>query len=278
MVWFLGPLLLALPAQVFVLAEYRPGLKAWLENTNVGWLWLLASLPFLMGLVRSGISRIAFSFANPVEEDNLLALLRILNELVARKSERFFSTLEEVRKQPKDAAEIFRTITKPDVQIERLVEGIWQYFNFNRDRHEPIVRVVLAEMGNKHITKYRVSLPADMPPKARTEDLQRDDCGFSAAKASRRILIIEDVGKEGKATRKSKFVSTSEDTTGAGGSMICWPVVCERLGEVPYVLSIYAPRRGYFTPSEERVYAYVLDMFSRRILLEYGLEQLKGVR
>jgi hypothetical protein len=276
LVWIIGPLLVAFPAQLLLVGSFHAPLKTWLEDAdNQAWLWVFALSPILLSVAKSVIDKIAFSFANPVGDEQLIALLRILNEVVARKAERFFRTLEEVRNSPKSHGEIFTVITRPDAQIERLVEGVWQFFNRSSDKNAPVVRVVLAEMGPQHILNYRLCYPVDKQPRTRIADLQRSDSGFSVAKSTRRILIVEDVEKESRSTRKSRFVSTSDDTTGAGGSLVCWPVVCERLDEVPFVLSLYAPRRGFFRTSEEQMYRYVLEMFTRRLVLEYGLEQLK---
>jgi hypothetical protein len=212
----------------------------------------------------------------PVTSRQLVDFLKILDHIVGKKFERFGTHLKQfAARRDVSATEAFRTITQPDDQIRELVEGIWKYFELTKSDADVDIRVALARMGQEHIEAFECFYPADPGPRSSVESLQSPESGFSTAKRTRRIVIVQDIYSEGRKKRGKRFVISRPHLEDEEGAMLCYPIEERHINAVPYVVSVCASKRGYFRNSEREKYEVILKRFAQRIVLEYCLKYIK---
>jgi hypothetical protein len=213
---------------------------------------------------------------------DLSTVLAILRRIVGAKAERFSNALRRFENEPEKAKAkaIFQTITKPNDQLQVIVAGIYQFFEATRPAHFAIadlnVRVALARMGSQHVESIDVFFPSGQQPRSKISELQREECGFSRAKAAGKIIVVEDFVAEQKTSRNSCYVVTDQRRMDEEGSMICYPVIDRGANNVSYVISVCAAKAKYFKRSESEYYGEILEHFAQRIFLEHCLKSLKS--
>ena len=84
------------------------------------------------------------------------------------------------------------------------------------------------------------------------------------------MVIIENLRKEitrgQKHPKKRRFVSDNM----RDGAVICYPVYDRNLARIVLIISLYTDMVNGFKEAERKKYEYVLDQFSKRMLVEYN--------
>ncbi len=210
-----------------------------------------------------------------LNDEVLMKLFLVLDDVVGSKSERFANYA--VSPQSMDGRSAFLNITKPEIQIEALVNAVYQFFELTKSDKAATFRVALAEMGPKHIEGFFCFNPKDKPSTNSVEEYQKDWCGFSRAKKNREIVIVANIAKEMKKKKTSKaFVQTKGGSQ--EGSMIVYPIIHRGLKEVVYCLSVLCSVPDYFrnTKTQRAYYCDIMEKFGKRIDLEHSLRMIKG--
>lgn len=213
----------------------------------------------------------------PVSQRSLMQLLTVIDRAVGTKGERFGQAvmLCESRSHVEPGT-IFEVITQPRIQIDKLVDGVWTFFDSTKTDPEVRFRVALAEMGSQYIQAFACFFPIDERPRSSLDSLQSEQCAFTVCMKKQALLVIEDIQKEGTRGNAARFQVTDVTRRHEEGSMICFPIIHRVLDCTPFVLSVVANKRRYFRDraSNRKVYEYVMGIFAKRISLEYSLERL----
>ncbi|MGE3308576.1 MAG: hypothetical protein AB7O66_01300 [Limisphaerales bacterium] len=197
--------------------------------------------------------------------EQLLLYLRLISEIVGTKLRRLNNVLDG------DSQAVRAALTKsPNEQIGEILHAIAIFYWGPTPIQSIDIRVTLAEMGPAHIKGFAYHHPADYPPKSPVDELQSDHSGFSTAKRTRELFLVEDV-KTAVQAPNPRLVKTSRSNS--RGSMLCYPVITHD-GEIPYVISVCANRPGYFKHSNRRAYDQILRQFAQRIALEWCANKL----
>jgi len=207
--------------------------------------------------------------------ENLLALLATLDGVVGAKLNRFADFVRNTQSLGKESA--FCTITSPEKQIEELIRGVCTFFIATQpDKPRRLIRVVLAVLEEGKVTALPIFFPQDEPVRATIEELNEPRSAIQLAAKGKKILIVEDIAKEVKKREAKRRFAPSGNEDDQFGSLICYPIVYNHTGIVPYVISIHCEEEGFFKHEEAALYELFLQRFALRICLEYSLQQIKG--
>jgi hypothetical protein len=279
MLYIVWPTFLALvvagPTTLLACRADSDTLKKWFEAHEVSLylchMWPVISLMairFGQGIYREHKRR-----TTPSDGD-VMQLLVVLDSVVGSKTDRF-ATYAVTPSSDGQAA--FFSITKPEVQIDCLVDAAYKFFEMTKSVKEARFRVALAEMGPKYIDKFYAFNPKDRPPRNGIEEYQKDSCGFTRAKKRLDLVLVSDIAKELRKTPKSRCFTATKGGP-QEGSMIVYPIRHRGLKDVVYCLSVLCSVSGYFknTGSDKKYYRDVMETFAKRIELEHSLRLIKG--
>lgn len=283
-IWWLRyiviPTVLISPASIVTLYYTRPNIKSmfdvyfsadmasFFERNNLLFFFGAMILLYIFNTIYSLLETLT-SKKDVLTIPHTLILLESFQEIVASKTHRFSTELQEFRKKNQTNKEqIFNTITKPDQQIIIIVHTLYYFLDSVTKDIE--FRVRLAEIGNGKATKWFTYAPEYPSPQTGIEALQHPDSTISVCLKSGRMEIIESIVEE---TKKPKRRCVEID--GRQGSILCYPVFQQANGSHPYVISIYANRDGYFREKKRDLYNLILNQFALRIQLEHNLILLK---
>lgn len=198
-------------------------------------------------------------------------LFDCIDNVVGNKSDRF---AQYAISHPQPECCVFSSITSPEDQMERLIDGIYKYFLYYAGDLEINIRVTMVEMGDTYARKFIHSIPKNIPPAGKIDEYQNDTCAFSKAKADKRMIIIEDIKKElrrrGKKKRYAKVEGDPQE-----GSLLVYPIRHRGLLEIVYCVSVYASEAKFFNEEERSFFEDIMDKFCRRIELEHSLKMIK---
>ena len=272
------PLIIALPPSTIGASKFFPKIELFLNNypylklACAFWPIILIPLNFLYESLKSKIDNKSVS----LYEINLL--FKITDHVVGKKTERFGIKYASIIKQNnlQEIEEIFNEITQPLLQINELIEGVWQFFEATKSDKDVIIKVALAQMKGEYIEDFVCFYPSNYGPRSAIEELQDSDSCFSKAKKTRRIVIVDDIRKESVRVKgKRNFIVTRPEFEPEDGSIICYPVIIRNTQEIPFVISIFASQKNCFRQKGRERYEIILKRFGQRIALEYCLLKIK---
>lgn len=270
----LVPIIVLIPPSIIGGASFIPSLQKWLEAH-------LYSVCILIGWPVLTVCCSVWYQKNKPKKDltttELHSLLRTLAQVVGKKTHRFAAMAKDHGN--KRARDVFNAITRPDIQIEEIVAGIYKFFEATRPssipEHELKIRVLLGRMGPQHIKKFEVFYPPNDHPRSKIDQMQDPRCGFSRALQTKEIVVIPDKLAESNSGPDCCFLVTDKSRQLEEGSMICYPVIVEETGEIPYVISISTAQKSYFQKEHDKIYKSILSHFAQRITLEFHLQTIK---
>jgi len=269
----LGPLIGAIafewiPAQEFIKNHFYKNFDKWVQqHTGFALFLIIFWVPLLYVL-----GRIVGKFLDEtVSIDWLIATLEALDLPVKSKKSRFGQfVVNFLNSNPNSRKDIFREITKPKKQFERLMSGLYQLFKSICNNDVRIV-IFLYKYQNKPSLSYFISWPEENPLSNPEELLTDNSCVISSIKR-KKLVIVEDIEKElKKPLSKRRFVLTSSGRN--KGSILCFPINDSFLQQIKTILviSIYCSSPFSFYNSKKDGYKEILRRFADRILIEYYL-------
>ncbi|MGD7033482.1 hypothetical protein [Methylotuvimicrobium buryatense] len=205
-----------------------------------------------------------------ISTEGLFLLLSALDSPVDKKMDRFLTALNKSTCAT-SPGKIFNKITEPEKQLAEitraihiLLEGLYKIEN--KDKVD-IVTVVFRMKNNRSRDVWSYYPESQIPESDLISD-QKSLASYSAK--NKRMTIISDI----KAEKKKKNRKISEYCNLEEGSAICYPINTGHTKEIPLVIRITANKQ-FFDEEKREIYIKVLEVFKKRILIEYALSELK---
>jgi len=233
----------------------------------VAGLFLVPVIAGLEDIVKAKSSK----YSDDLSTEGLFLLLAALDSPVDKKMDRFLIALNS-RKNKKDPADVFNTITEPKKQLAEITRAIHVFFVgwskiFYEEKIE-FVTVVFRMKSNLAIGAWSYYPESEIPEQKLIEDT---DSLAANAVEQRKIIIISDIEKE----RKRKNSLISKHCLTEEGSAICYPISTGHTkGSIPLVIRI-TTNKPFFKKENRLIYKQILEKFKKRILIEYALSELK---
>ncbi len=195
-----------------------------------------------------------------------------IKDIVHHKSSRFVQVCKKIKAgEVLSRAEIFSTITQPDLQIAYIIEQISRFFTHGREGRSVNVVLFAPDYAARHFG-YPFYYPTDQRPSIPEGQFGLDSGVPGAALRRNDIVVVADV-KEDLAKDAPTYFVTNNSSVPRNGSVLCMPLRDSERDEVPYVLSIFINEPGVF---EDKDYLReVIEPFAQRILLEDRLRLLR---
>jgi hypothetical protein len=211
----------------------------------------------------------------PLNETGLLTFLRVLERPVQKKLDRFTSVAHELLSDERQDvqysdSEIFCKITKPLEQMACILESIYQFY-IGIDSDDARFKIVLyfVERG-RLLEKPLLYSPSDCHPTTPIRLLSNSRSPIMTAIRLKKLCLIEDISKPPSGV---EFIRG--DDRERTGSLLCYPVTVQHIGEVRMVISILCEgRANYFKKGNSKIYNFVFEKFRNRLVIEYGLYML----
>jgi len=205
--------------------------------------------------------------------DGALLLLTALDKPVEIKMDRFLSTITS-KTSNQNLSFIFNKITRPEKQVAEITRSVHIFFEgiskIGRTEKIDFVTVVFVMKNNLSVDARSYHPQSELPQKNLIED--KNSLAANAAREGK-IIIIPDIERE---ARRGKASQISRHCTSEQGSALCFPISSGHIkGGVPLVLRITASK-PFFNKKNRLVYIDLLEMFKKRILIEYALNELKN--
>ena len=206
-----------------------------------------------------------------------LILLETIETVVEGKRKRFARAVNNLLQSSTTVptcSKVFKTITKPDLQIEALLSALELFF---KKKYPDIVfKIALMGIQNNSIDKWVHFLPYTARPNTDINELKSQDSTISHALNTKRIVIVEDVQKELLKNDNKKYIKGSTQSN-ENWSQLCYPVKSITSNEVIFVICIGAKKSNFFQDNPKSItsYEWLLSFFSSRLALEHSLSELK---
>jgi len=281
-----GPLVATAPPTV-LLTYYDVGLgpvtvlpEGWTEFLTQHQFWLLigsAAWVYFFYVASGFLQRISQA-SDGMKDTELSALFETIDRVVEAKATRFLECAKRIASGEKLApGNVFTEITKPDQQILLLAVGLHSFFGAI-DVSDVRFKVTVADMDDdgKPVGWFCYQ-PLSDPPRTQIEVLREGNSAICRAAATRRLVIVEDFEKESKKGKSGAYVLANRETV-EEGSLLCYPVYDPAMSKtkaVPYVITVVADRKRYFTRDKKALYEWMLKKFVVRLRLEHYLLVLK---
>lgn len=246
-----------------------PWISNFLENNHFWIVFLSFSWPFVVTMVWNYVSD--FISDNPCASNKeILSLLEIIERNIVGEKKKRLEKLLDSKEQI-----CWKTPIDPFDYIENIIYGIFVFFD-TLYKEKAKFEVSLAKMGAEHIERFVCFNPRDEGPTCDINELQSSSCGFSVAKKQGTMLIVEDVKTEGQKKGKKNYIFT-QSSKDIEGSLICYPVKDLKNKTIPFVISVFSSKKGFFKSSKgsRRKWEYILKRFSNRLSIEYAKIILK---
>lgn len=173
------------------------------------------------------------------------------------------------------AATTFMRITQPDQQLGLLIESMKTVFE-QLDHSEASYRVGLLEIKDGKPNEWYCFTPKHDPPRTSLETLSSPTSTVSACVEPKSLIVIEDIQKElsKKSAKNRRFVKGSTQKY-EQGSQLCYPIIHPENKKIIYVVTIAGNKKNSMLERYRYIYAWVLQHFTIRILLEHSLLTMK---
>lgn len=206
-----------------------------------------------------------------------LILLETIETVVEGKRKRFARAVNNLLQNSSTVptcSKVFKTITKPDLQIEALLSALELFFK--KKYPDIFFKIALMGIQNNTIKDWVHFLPYTARPNTDINDLKSEDSTISHALKTRRIVIVEDVQKELLRTDNKKYIKGSTQLD-ENWSQLCYPVKSITSNDVIFVICIGAKKSNFFQDNPKSItsYEWLLSFFSSRLALEHSLSELK---
>jgi hypothetical protein len=274
-------------------------LARWLSADPI--LWTVAAMLWIPSMEQARRWLAGLLLDVPVSwKDASQVLLAALDNVVSCKDQRFGEAVQRLspsrRRRSRSVAgggrgstppspaspsgeEIFKLITRPEAQIERLTTAVFTTFDtLTREQGERQMQtlVSLALVRGDKVEE----IPHCLPKSHRLPDdvfarLSSPNSAIMSALRANKMLIIPSTFDEME-KQNGCYVRLGDASDATDGAHICYPIPLAETG-VAFVLSIFYPRRDAFQKRHQAAYEELLKRFALRLHLEYSLLLLKGV-
>ncbi|MCQ9376068.1 hypothetical protein NMQ14_17610 [Methyloversatilis sp. XJ19-13] len=220
----------------------------------------------------------------PISWENAPQLvLKALDGIVGYKEKRFVEchqSFSEIKKRGEaiTADRVFKEITNPKAQINRIVEAIHHTFGFLTQKPgSPVGNITtsLAFIQNGVLRDFICSFPANHKISAFVGGLSNENSTIMTCFKSERLIAISSVLNE-KTKKTPRYVTVCKENDDEDGSLLCYPIKLTNL-DADVVVSIFHPEAGVFDDRFRNKYREVLETFALRIRLEFALLDLRRI-
>ena len=211
-----------------------------------------------------------------LSRNDMLYLLNSIDFIVERKLVRFKEHVQRIgsdRRQ--NAAQLFRAITKPQDQIQLLVDGIRAVFS-SIDATGAEFRVGLLSVEHGKFSSWFGYSPIGRVPRTTPNELNAPTSTASNALKTQSIVVIDDIQRELTKRTKNDRRYFGGQHLDEDGSQLCIPVFDPSNGQICYVLTVAGNRQKCLCSKNSELYSWILHRFVSRIQLEHCLLQLRG--
>lgn len=183
-----------------------------------------------------------------------------INSVVDTKKKRFHASKN---KDISNSGDFFQEITQPEVQIANICNTITNLMKgFAED--EQIKLSLLVCQDNQFQSYLYIS---DESSSVEINDMNIKPTAAKETMKKQKMMIIEDVDNKKK---KDVFWKAPNSKI---KSVITYPISCGN--KAAFVVCITSKQSGAFQVKNEKIYQFILDEFSRRILLESYLLEIR---
>lgn len=208
----------------------------------------------------------------------VLVILEKLETVVVAKRQRFAGIANRYAntpgvQRPKHKT-VFDGITRPDVQIQLLIEGLRDCLNSIYQNET--IKVALMRVVDSKLDNWVCHSPYDSMPKSTVADLRHPNSTFSMCIAKDKMIIVPDTHKElsKRTTSDIMFVKGKSDTS-EKWCQVCAPIHSINTNEIIYIISIAIKRENVIVAENSDYLNWLLKFFKSRLALEHSLDQLK---
>ncbi len=259
-----------------------PAIASMLGNQAVKWMGLAAAWSAIATILRRRIAQLLKEEPPGWDKANIL-LLQQFNAITGHKETRFSEYLDQALALRNEGHTplpdvIFKSITQPRAQIDRLVEGVWLVFHnlLHHDHEQEItLRTNLALIRDSEFVGTVCHFPKDKRVKARPEQRTDRQSAVLRAATGKRMVVIESILDE-SSDACGYSVANDETCEDEDGSLICYRIDLPE-ESIAFVLSIFYGERCSFSKRYKPGYTKILENFDLRLRLEYSLLRLKGI-
>lgn len=191
----------------------------------------------------------------------LIALLAHLDTVVSAKNRRFYDYSKKDTKAR--SSTVFKEITQPILQIQEIIKNISSFFEHIKS--DTTIKCSLLRVKPNNSIEHFIYL--DGQPTADDTIINQKTSTASNCLLTKSIVVVEDTDK-----KKVPFAHT-HGTTSPNKSIICYPI--KKGKQVEFIISITSRMKKSFNNTEKIKYEYILEQFSKRIVLESYLNQIK---
>jgi hypothetical protein len=194
-------------------------------------------------------------------ENFLSALVSHIDTILGSKNKRFYDFVRQ--NKATDPINVFREITQPIIQKTEVVKNIASFFSFFCNDHT--VKVSLLRIIENNTIDYFISL--DGEPATDIEILNNKKSTAKYCLEEKKTILVEDTER-----RNVKFMPNIGDTSNTK-SIICHPIL--KGSSIKYIICITSRNKNSFLKKNLKRFQYALEQFSKRIVLESYLDEIK---
>jgi hypothetical protein len=197
--------------------------------------------------------------------DDLVRLIGWVRRIVESKSRRFHDAQRDLQTNI-DPATIFRTITRPDAQIKKIVEAIHGFFSHDVAADEERLKVSLMRWNTEkqHLYVYDW-FPDASRPRSSPENFKDNRTIAGLAYFGKDTIVSEDVQKD---PRYAKLADRDD------GSMFAYPVCDDISGRTVFVVNLFSTKIGRFKSADKPKLSVPMEVFGERLALEFRLLEM----
>ena len=261
------------------LAVLQQNAKAAIEDYLIG-IVILLLLPTFLSILADFWEALAKHIERSIKDDLpaivQTTLIRALDEIVAKKVNRFAMFLQGLMKSEKNPIDVFAQITQPKEQIEEILAQLYNALNLLLGTKT--LKIVLVECKDNKPESFLAFRPSDAHP---GQNLLSSQAFFFSVSQSESPIVIPDIKAHcAKLKRKTapksmpKFLEIGNGSF--EGSIVGYPLKNTYVDEKLFVLSLKCSEVGIFNDEFVRKYRTIMDAFVKRILLEGCLLRIKN--
>lgn len=195
------------------------------------------------------------------EENKFLKKIMFgINSVVDTKKNRFHASKN---KNISNSSLFFQEITQPEMQIANICTTIANLIKGYTDDEQIKLSLIMCRDGMFESYLYL----SDESSSVEIRDMNQKPTTAKEAMRKQKMIIIEDVDKIKK---KEVFWKAPNSKI---KSVITYPICCG--SKTVFVVCITSKQSGTFQTKNEKIYQFILEEFSRRILLESYLLEIR---
>lgn len=203
-------------------------------------------------------------------------VLETIDKIVVQKRHRFAETCRNFREQTQiNAKTIFTNITRPDLQIRAIIEGLEACLKSTYP--DDYIKIALMRVKDNKLDDWELFYPLDTRAKSTITELSVPTSTISRALNLKKMVIVSDVIKETeKADPMDMMYVPAHTDLSDNWCQLCYPVTSITNNKVVFIISIAIKRENVFTKDNESFLKWLLKFFDTRLALEHSLQELKG--